>query len=539
MRKMTIQALLAALALAMLPAIPASRALAAESECHVRFVSAENVYLDAGSAAGLEVGLKVRIVRGGKAVAELEVAYVAENSASCRIVSSEGAINTGDRAVYEPVAAIAPAAPPDSLVSRVRVTEDAPRRRVRSPERFSGWAAIQWDHGAESADEAGGRELATDLVSLPFRLRARELGNGFEFQARGSLRRITRSGFGESTPASEWRNRVLEAALVREGRDLGWQLAFGRVGGRRTAAAGPFDGLAVTRRVGARTHVGAFGGFAPEWGDLGFSADDHLAGLVLEYERAGDGGRVLDVTLAAVGRYRSGEISREYLSLVTSWRDGRRLSLLQAAELDLYRGWRKDESGRSAALTSTALTGRFQATRTVALTLGYDGREPVRTWETRSLPDSLFTDAGRNGWRAGLAWRGAGGLSLDGSGGLRHEQRTGEDVTSWHLAARAPARLLGGNDVLVSARGFDGPWLSGWSPSARLLRQVGRTRATIEAGRFSYTGKLADTTRDNTWAELGLSREMGGGWDATASWRRDWGDDIEGRRLFLEAGRRF
>ncbi len=512
-------------------ALPAG---AAESECHVRFLSAENVYLDAGSAAGLDVGMKVRIVRGGKAVAELEVAYVAENSASCRIVSNAATINTGDRALFEPLAAAAPAAP-DTLVSRVRETKEAPRQRARAAERFSGWLALQWDHTTETTD----RDLSTDLFSLPFRVRARDLGHGFEFHGRGNLRRITRAGFGESTPASEWRNRVLEAAFVREGRELGWQLAFGRVGGRRTAAAGPFDGLAVTRRLGARTSLGAFAGFAPAWGDLGFSTDDHLAGAVLEYDRAGADGRYLDVTLAMVGRYRDGEISREYLSLVTSWRDGSRLSLLQAAEIDVYRGWRKEESGRSTALTSTALTGRWQATRSLALTLGYDGREPVRTWETRSLPDSLFTDAGRNGWRAGAAWRGTGGLSLDFSGGLRHEQRTGDDVTSWQVFARVPARMLRVAEVTLSARGFDGPWLSGWSPSLRATRRAGGARWSLEFGQFSYTGKLADSTRDNTWAELGLSRELGAGWDLAASYRGDWGDDITGRRLFLELGRRF
>ncbi|MBK8167377.1 MAG: hypothetical protein IPK64_15650 [bacterium] len=521
--------LLAALALA----LPVR---AAESECHVRFISTENVYLDAGSAAGLDVGMKVRIVRGGKAVAELEVAFVAEHSASCRVVSGAGTINTGDRAVFEPVAAAAPAAAPDTLVSRARVvTGGGAARRGGAVDRLDGWFALQWDHSAETAD----RERATDLLSLPFRVRARDLGRGFEFHGRGNLRWLSRDGYGTGTPTSESRHRLLEAALVREGRDLGWQLAVGRVGGRRTSAAGPFDGLAVSRRLGARTSLGAFGGFAPAWGELGFSTDDHLAGVVLEYDRAGTGGRYLDVTLAAVGRYRGGEISREHLSLVTSWRDGRRLSVLQAAEVDLYRGWRREETGKGAALTSTALTGRLQATRSLALTLGYDGREPVRTWETRSLPDSLFTEAGRNGWRGGFAWRGAGGLSLDVSGGLRHEQRTGDDVTSWQAFARVPARMLRVADVTVSTRGFDGPWLSGWSPSLRAMRQAGGTRWTLEAGLFSYTGKAADTTRENTWAELGLSRGLGAGWDLTGSLRNDWGDDISGRRVFLEMGRRF
>lgn len=509
---------------------------AVEAEGHVRFVSAENVYLDVGSVAGLDVGVKVRIVRGGQAVAELEVAYVAEHSASCRIVSSSGTITTGDRVVFEPVMPVA-AAVPDTLVSRVRPAGSATGgRAARVAERFDGWMALQWDRTSEATD----RDLRSDLLSLPFRARLRDLGNDFEFQARGNLRRITRSGYQQSTPASEWRNRLLEAAFVREGRELGWQFAFGRVGGRRTAAAGPFDGLAVTRRLGERTSLGVFGGFAPAWGDLAFSTDDHLAGAVLNFNRAGAGGSVLDLTVAAIGRYRRGEISREYVSVVTSWRDGARISLLQAMEIDLNRGWRKEETGNSAALTSLALTGRCQLSPSLAVTLGYDGREPVRTWETRSLPDSLFVDAGRNGWRAGAGWRGPGGLAWDLSGGLRSEQGTDEDVTSWQTMLRVPARTLRLADVTLSARGFDGPWMSGWSPSVRAWRtMLGGTRCSFEAGRFSYTGKLTDTTRDNTWGEIGFSRELAAGWDVAGSYRRDWGDDITGRRLFLELSRRF
>lgn len=58
-------------------------------------------------------------------------------------------------------------------------------------------------------------------------------------------------------------------------------------------------------------------------------------------------------------------------------------------------------------------------------------------------------------------------------------------------------------------------------------------------GRFSYTGNLVDASRENTWAELGLTRDLWRDWDMAASYRNDWGDDITGRRFFLELARRF
>lgn len=509
-------------------------AAAAESECHVRYVSAESVYLDAGAAAGLAVGDRLQVVQGKQAVTELEVVFVAERSASCRVVGGAPAVKAGDRVVWDKALAAPAATAPDTLVSRERATAPGATPRPRPVKRVDGWVAVQWERTVDTSD----RDLTTDLHSLPFRLRARDLGHDWEFRARGSLRHLARDGFGAGTATDEWRNRVLEAAFVREGRELPWQLAIGRVGGRQTAAVGPFDGLAVSRRLGASTTFGLFGGWVPAWGELSFGGDAKVAGATFRFDRGGAGGAASDLVVSAVGRYHGGQIDREYFAQTFTWRDGARWSLLESTEFDLYRGWRREGSAQALALTGGALTGRCQVTRALALTAGYDGREPVRTWETRALPDSLFTDAARTGWRAGASLRGTGGFGLDVSGGVRHEKGSGEDVSSWQALARVPGRALGGFDLSLTVRGFDGPWLSGWSPGARLSR--GRAmRWWLEAGHFSYDGKLATQTRDDTWAEFGLSREMGGGWDASASYRQDWGDDVTGRRLFAELARRF
>ena len=50
----------------------------------------------------------------------------------------------------------------------------------------------------------------------------------------------------------------------------------------------------------------------------------------------------------------------------------------------------------------------------------------VRTWENRSLPDSLFQDAGRRGWRAGMSLRRGSGRTLSLWGSLRRDDRTGQ-----------------------------------------------------------------------------------------------------------------
>jgi hypothetical protein len=512
---------------------------AEEVTCAVRYLSAEHVYLDVGRVGGLAVGMTVRVVRDGQAVADLEVVFTAEHSASCKIISKVGEIRPGDQVVYE-VASSAPSPP-------VAVTV-APRPRTRagfhqdasvtshSGPSWSGSIALQWDHTDESVD----RGLETNLFSLPFRVRATRLGNMMEFRARGSVRRIQRSGYYPSTPAQEWRNRIQEVALVRDGRDLNWHFAIGRVGGRFTAAAGPFDGLGFSGRVGRGVRLGAFGGFAPEWGDLGFGTDDHLAGVTFHLNhRAGNGG-IVDLIVAGVGRYRKGEISREYLTMTTTWNTGRGLSLLQAAECDINRGWRKEAAGSGFDISSLALTGRYRITRGVDVNLGYDDRVPVRTWETKSLPDSLFTEAGRIGWRGGVSLRATSGIGLNFSGTLRDDHRSDTTSTSWTARAFTPNWPIHRLSLDVSVRGFDGPYLSGWAPMVGATKTTaGGLRLRLEGGYYGYSGSFGDEQRSNTWVKVGVAQDLSARWSVGADYRHDWGDDIAGRRWFLEMRYRF
>jgi hypothetical protein len=517
-----------------------SSAVAAEEvTCGVRYLSSDHVYLDAGSMAGLAVGMTARVVREGQAIAEVEVVFTAEHSASCKIVSSVEQIRAGDQVVYEVAEALpsgsAVVAAPGRQRSRAGFESNAAVASHSGPE-MTGSIALQWDHSDETAD----RGLETNLYSLPFRVRVSHLGNMMEFRARGSARRILRSGYSSSTLASEWRNRIQEVALVRDGRELDWHFAVGRIGGRYTSAAGPFDGLSFNRRVGSGIRLGAFGGFAPEWGDLGFGTEDHLAGVNFHLNHRSAGGALLDMVVAGVGRYRAGEISREYVTMTTIWNSGRRLSLLQAAEFDFNRGWRKEAAGSSVEVSSLTLTGRYRFTRGVDVNLGYDDRAPVRTWETKSLPDSLFTEAGRVGWRGGLNLRTSRGIGLNLSGTMRDDNRTGETSTSWSARAYAPNWPLDRLSLDASVRGFEGPYLTGWAPMLGVTNTTAAgLRLRLVGGYYGYSGSSGDEQRSNSWVKVGIAQDLSAGWTAGADYRHDWGDDIAGRRWFLELRHRF
>jgi len=52
----------------------------------VKYISAENVYLDAGSVYGLAIGDTLKITRNGATIGKILVKYVSEYSASCQII---------------------------------------------------------------------------------------------------------------------------------------------------------------------------------------------------------------------------------------------------------------------------------------------------------------------------------------------------------------------------------------------------------------------------------------------------------------------
>jgi len=223
------------------------------------------------------------------------------------------------------------------------------------------------------------------------------------------------------------------------------------------------------------------------------------------------------------------------VTMATTWRANGRLTLLQGAEFDINRGWRKDGGVAGVTVSSVALTGRYRVSRGVDVNLGYDDRVPVRTWETRSLPDSLFTEAGRIGWRAGVNLRTSGGLGLNLTGTLRDDNQTDATNTYWNARVYAPNWPAERLSLDASVRGFDGPYLSGWAPMLGASKSTQRgLRMRLESGYYEYTGSFNEETRSNTWVKAGLAQDFAARWTMSGDYRRDWGDDIAGNRWFLE-----
>lgn len=515
-------------------------ALAAHAEtrtCRVRYVSADHVYLDAGRLEGLVEGTDVTITREGREIAVLTVEHAADHSSSCRLEAAVGMVMEGDAAEFLPAAGTADAAPTaepaPTVRKRSRTEQTRAAQATRTGPRLSGSLALQWEH----VEDTSGADLDFDQPGLRYDLRVDRLTGGFTLRARGSLRHDLRTRAYGFAPADEWRSRILEVSLTRLEETVDWQLAVGRIGARVTAAVGPFDGVLVNRSVGGGWRIGAFSGLTPGWNDAANWSDDRVTGLVAHLRRGDRRNGRLDVSVAAVARRQAGEIDRDYLALTGTWQN-ERLSLTQAAQLDWNRGWRREVDDRAVALSNLLVTGRWRPDDRWRLSLTLDDRDLIRTWTTRSLPDSLFAENGRRGLRAGVTWRSE-RLTVRADGGLRHDDRFDDATASYGLALDRDDWPAAGLRLGAAVRGFDGPTARGTTPSLHLQhrdRSWGSTRLTVG----SRTYELLSVSRRSTgrWIAVAHDRDLGRLWSLAVEARLDGGDDTAGRRWFLELRRR-
>jgi hypothetical protein len=203
----------------------------------VRYRSADTVYLTVGSADGVAVGDRYEIVRKDNIIATVEVIFVAERSASAKVISESTPIAAGD-AARRVGGATRPAPPPPP-------TGGGLKPALRSPFSLSGTATF--DAGDDRS--LGRLSLrARNIADLPLHARIR---------ARAS--------------SEEDGNRLYEASLSYEGRILGARV--GRIGNTPYVGLGYLDGALVSVNVASFLQVGAFGGLQPNIRDLTFDAD--------------------------------------------------------------------------------------------------------------------------------------------------------------------------------------------------------------------------------------------------------------------------
>lgn len=526
----------------------ASAGLAATRPIRVSYVSATAVYLDAGRADGLAVGERLRVARGGETIAELEVDFVAEHSASCRVVAARGTVQGGDEALRaagagEPAAAetppdAAPAPPaPEPETAKVPAYRPAPAAPKRT--RLSGSLAF----GLRTlSDDLG---PTTDETNARLSLRVRDIaGSPWELRVRGRRRELERDGYGPSVATKQDADRLYELSLAYAPRAGRFHLHLGRLGAGPFASLGDLDGLLTEVRLGSKFWVGAFGGSRPELAELGLESvgEKYGAFVRLSHDPATTPFYAELLVGGVTERDDRGEASRDFVAVESRFGSGSRWWLSQRAEIDLNRDWREEVAGSSTQVSNAALAASFRLSDAWRATVSYDQRRNLLTAETRPRPEEVFTRYFREGGRIGFDWQTRGGWS--GAFGAGSERADVEDAATDSVYVSLQHARVFDAPLLVGGDGsfYSGGSAEGWVASLRTryaFRAGHDLGLTLGASQTDLSEAYLLRSRSNQWARLSGTLQLPARLWLYGEYEVQTGDDFEGDRVFVEVGYRF
>ncbi len=525
----------------------------ARREFRVKHVTLDAVYFNGGSALGVRPGDKVWLMRNGERLMPLVVKYVSEHSASCLLDSTaqagvKPAVKIDDVILWtismaEYLKRIPPASEPERKPASHRPlrrpSTPAPKRyaeaRRQSNNEVSGQLSLQsygqQDHSPQAFNfqesSAYLRLTLERLGGLPMRLltRARSVRN---------TRQLGNGGWQTQAVA----HRVYEMALEGETVATPFEFAVGRMLRSDLRGAGYLDGLALGYRFGSHCKAGVFAGFEPDLSGYRFRSSEKKYGGFLQMKMPAGKQGELGVVLTGVGRYRNGEISREYLAAQTDFNWLQQLYLTQYVELDLNRAWRNARAS-ALALSNVYFNATCYPQEKVSLGLSYDARRLIRTWETRTLADSLFDSSLRQGWRGQVAYQPTAlyRIALDGG-----RQGQGNAPAVYSAGCTASAAELWRSGLSVNARFsyFGNALARGYYPGLEISRRMlAMLYVSLGGGIYSYRMSNPASTQNNPWERLRLDAHFNRTLFLSATVERYHGDTMRFVRGFGELGWRF
>jgi hypothetical protein len=513
---------------------------------NVRYRSADTVYLEGGRAAGLSVGDRLEIVRDGEVVARIEIVFVADQSASCKILMEQQPIEAGDIAHFD--GDLSPPPPPvagepsdEAVEASVGATAAAASSTGRRPKtRLSGSFAVDW----ENFTDESGRGWDYDRLQTRLNLRVRDLG-GIPLKFRFRMRTVEwdrANGIGdeEDSPQKD-RNRLYEVSLTYDPPEGRFSGSIGRLGTSPFVGIGYLDGVLGQVRVGGGFDVGAFYGARPVMEEFGIENSGAKYGAYTRYRTNRDGRpRGLELYLAGIREDGEEAVSREYVALDFRYRAGRRWTYFHHTEIDFNQDWREELSESSVQLSNLNLVASGQLSPSARLLISYDRNQRYLTEETRLIPEDLFELLWRQGLRARLQIGRPGRLQFSVDAGARERENdpdktytVGGGVYDTDVFIRG--LYLGGTLSL-----FSNPQTDGYMGNFRVAKSFrGGHEVSLVLGALGQ--EYNDFSRElfTAWARIGGWIELPARLFARGELEYDDGDDLEGGRVNLGVGYRF
>ena len=349
---------------------------------HLKYVTEETVYLDAGRNAGLQQGMLMHLVhadpnggtteavrfQGQEPIADVRIFSVADSSSAAEIIKSRDVLVAGDIAYLDVESVHLREAQSDAMDSQnypvvvtfsygdpldeeIRATTVSERHMAPVENQMRG--RIGWDLGTLS--EPGG--LSSRQVGLLVQADMSRLGGtywNFTGYWRGRLNsQSTGSGRG-ATPVTlnDLINRTYHLGLFYQNPDSLITLGVGRLYLPWASSLSTIDGGYIGRRLTQTVTVGAFGGSTPDPTSWSYSPNQHIAGTFLNYERGDFQHQRISSTMGLATTSIGWHVAREFAFFENTLSLGRSFSVYNSLQAD---------NGRNVVVGTSYKTGITQS----------------------------------------------------------------------------------------------------------------------------------------------------------------------------------
>jgi len=458
----------------------------------VKYVSADAVYLDGGSSAGLAQGQTLEIKRKGAedaVIARIEIESIASSSAVGKILSRTGDINPGDIACLSQEEMDKLKRKSSSEDARkypqiISFTQDDPLdQEVRenipkppSPEVNRTRGRIGFDFGY--MQQQGG--AVSSLYGLTLKMDASRLG-GTYWNLRGYYRGYRHSEGGNSSAPMlvDLVNRTYHLSLSYDNPNSRWVAGVGRLFVPWASSLDTLDGFYLGRRYGKAT-VGIFGGSAPDPTSWNYDPHRQIAGGFVNFEKGGfESFRFTSTSGIALTRinwrpdrqfgfFQNGIFYKRYLSIYSDLQ----YDLLSNSGLGSSSPAVDGTQKRSLALTRSYLTVRLQPARFLSFDVSENYFRNLPTFDERLLStgmlDKYLFQGLSGGFRLELPFK----LGIYSTVG--RSSRTGDTKPSWDYLAGISAVDIVHSGIRADLRysRFDSSFGRGTYQSLTLAREL-------------------------------------------------------------------
>ncbi|NOY57831.1 MAG: hypothetical protein GXO75_02725 [Calditrichaeota bacterium] len=509
------------------------------SKLEIKYISSENVYVNAGRLEGANVGSKYAVFRRNTKIADLRVIYVGDHSSACKIMTKTMNLKVGDTVILLTKAAIKKIKIQKEQKSRKTVRRTKKTGSVRSMHkaRVSGNVSFQWYH----IEDLSSSHFNFDQPGMRLNFKIRNMFNkdyNFRVKTRSRYNKRVRR-FSSDIPKDEWRNRIYTVSFSYDNKNALFNYRIGRIISNEMSGIGYIDGILLQQNLTSHFRYGLFGGTQPEWHYSNYQASLQKYGAYLNFSKGTFQHRRYEGTIAAAGEYHGSTVSREFLYFQNNYFSGP-LNVYQSAELDLNRKWRKEKSGQDVSLTNLYITSSYRIARNVTAGMSYDNRKNYYTYEIRSVADSLFDDAMRYGLRGNINLRLPMQMNFFANFGMRKrsadKQNTFSYAAGMNKSNLSPQRLF----VSLFASGFSNYYANGYHFSARLGKHFRAGHSlSVSFGNYYYSLKSSNSSRLNQWVRVNATLQFFKHLYFLENYEYVWGADAPGHRIFTEIGYRF